>query len=49
MQKNNLREKQIQIDELIAKIKLMGEADKMMNDYKRQLDEKSKTIMALRE
>ena len=48
-QKHDLREKQIIIDELDTKIKLMAEADKMMSDFKRQIDEKSRTIMAMRE
>jgi len=33
--KSDLSRKQVEIDELIAKIKLMGEADKMLQDFKK--------------
>jgi hypothetical protein len=35
MLKNDVNSKQIDIDELITKIKLMADADKMVSEYRR--------------
>ena len=43
-----VKEKQIQIDELVAQIKLMADADKALSDMKATLAEKDRTILALR-
>jgi uncharacterized protein YoxC len=46
--KNGLNNKQIEVDELIATIKLMAASDKALHDLKRQIDESNRTILALR-
>ena len=46
--KHEVGQKQITIDELETKILLMQDADKMISDYKNQIIEKDRTLLALR-
>jgi len=41
--------KQVEIDELKTKITLMQESDKVITEYRRQLDEKSKLLLQNRQ
>jgi len=44
--KQDVTKKQIEIDELKTQITLMGEADKVIMDFKRQIEEKNKALLA---
>ena len=47
-QKQENKQKQVEIDELVARIKLMGDSDRVIRELKMQFEEKTNIIVTLR-